>query len=179
MSAVVQATPFAAPSSTPPKADPCVVVILGASGDLTQRKLVPALFRLACAGCMSREFTVIGVGRTRMTDAEFRARMKEGASSSKEIGDFTEAEWREFEERLQYLVGALDENETYERIAARLHALAASGASNNRLFYCATPPTLVPAVLRGLDAAHLAREESGWSRIQPGEAGLSELRSRH
>jgi glucose-6-phosphate 1-dehydrogenase len=165
MSAVVQPTSTEMTEPSLPKAEPCVVVILGASGDLTQRKLVPALFRLACAGCMSRHFSVIGVGRTRLTDAEFRARMKDGASTSKEIGEFTEAEWRDFEARLEYLVGALDEKETYRRIAERLQALNASGASNNRLFYCATPPSLVPAVLRALEAAHLADEESGWSRI--------------
>jgi glucose-6-phosphate 1-dehydrogenase len=165
MPAIVQATTFPVAASALPRAEPCVVVILGASGDLTQRKLVPALFRLACAGCMSRDFSVIGVGRTRMTDAEFRARMKEGASASREIGAFSEAEWSDFEGRLQYVVGALDENHTYERIAAALQSLHASGASSNRLFYCATPPSLVTAVLRGLAAAHLESQDSGWSRI--------------
>ena len=84
-----------------PKAEPCVVVILGASGDLTQRKLVPALFRLACAQCTSKDFTIIGVSRTPMNDAEFRSRMREGATQSGEIGESRKAEWRDFEPRLR------------------------------------------------------------------------------
>jgi glucose-6-phosphate 1-dehydrogenase len=165
MTPVVQAQAMSAGTSPLPKAEPCVIVILGASGDLTRRKLVPALFRLACAGCTSSDFRVIGVARSQMTDAEFRARMHDGAEESREIGDFTDEEWREFEQRLEYLAGGLDGDETYERIAARLNTLAAGGAGSNRVFYCATPPSLVPGILRGLKGAHLESEERGWSRI--------------
>ena len=65
---LVQAKRLPAKELLLPKAEPCTVVILGASGDLTKRKLVPALFRLACAGCMSRHFSVLGIGRSQMTD---------------------------------------------------------------------------------------------------------------
>ena len=165
MPAIVQATPFPLAAARLPEAEPCVVVILGASGDLTQRKLVPALFRLACAECTSKNFTIIGVGRTPMDDAAFRARMREGAAQSKEIGEFGEAEWRDFEPRLHYLSGALDDAGTYRRIAERLDELSAAGVSANHLFYCATPPSLVPAIVEGLKEAGLAQEDAGWSRI--------------
>jgi glucose-6-phosphate 1-dehydrogenase len=165
VSAVVQATPFPVAESRWPTAEPCVVVILGASGDLTQRKLVPALFRLACIECMPPNFSIVGVGRTRMDDAAFRARMREGATQSKEIGPFDNAQWRGFEPRLHYLTGALDDAGTYQRIAQRLAELAAAGGSRNRVFYCATPPSLVPAIVRELKDAGLANEDAGWSRI--------------
>jgi glucose-6-phosphate 1-dehydrogenase len=165
MAPVVQAQALSTQAPQLPQAEPCVVVILGASGDLTQRKLLPAFFRLACAGCTSGDFRVIGVARSQISDAEFRTRAHEGALQSRETGEFTDAEWREFEQRLEYMAGALDDDATYERIAARLDALAAAGASRNHVFYCATPPSLVPGILRGLKAAHLAGDEGGWSRI--------------
>ena len=165
MTPVVQAQAASTEPPPLPKAEPCTVVILGASGDLTRRKLVPALFRLACVGCTSSNFRVIGVARSPMSDDEFRARVHEDALQSREIGDFTDTEWREFEQRLEYLAGALDDKGTYERIAARLNALANSGGSKNRVFYCATPPSLVPGILGGLKAARLASEDGGWSRI--------------
>jgi len=63
VSAIVEAKQFPVAEPSLPKAEPCVVVVFGASGDLTRRKLVPALFHLACAGCTSSQFTVLGIGR--------------------------------------------------------------------------------------------------------------------
>jgi glucose-6-phosphate 1-dehydrogenase len=165
MAAIVQAKRFAFAEPQLPKAEPCVLVILGATGDLTKRKLVPALFRLACVGCMSHDFSILGIGRSRLTDAEFRARMHEGAVNSKETGDFSAPEWQQFSPRLHYMEGALDDVATYRRIAARLEEVSSAGASMNRLFYCATPPSIVPAILHGIDEARLAKEEAGWSRL--------------
>ena len=74
MSAVVEATPIDRSAVMPlPKGESCVLVIFGASGDLTRRKLLPALYDLACLGCMNPSFDVLGVGRTPMTSEEFRA----------------------------------------------------------------------------------------------------------
>jgi glucose-6-phosphate 1-dehydrogenase len=151
---------------TLPKADPCVIVIFGALGDLTKRKLVPALFHLACAGCLSGRFKVLGIGRAEMSDYEFRSLMREGATGSAEMGEFTDAEWQEFAARLHYLQGDLADLDTYHRVAGRLEYMATrEGASNNHLFYSATLPSLAPAIVNGLDAAGLASEERGWSRI--------------
>jgi glucose-6-phosphate 1-dehydrogenase len=141
-------------------------VVFGATGDLTKRKLVPALFRLACAGCLSPHLKVLGVGRHYMSDDDFRAKMREGATASREIGDFSEAEWNKFTARLHYLSGDLTDFETYSRIAARLERLRQeTGVPNNHLFYCATPPSVVPAIVHGLNDARLVSEEKGWSRI--------------
>ncbi len=73
MSVVVEAKLHPIAESRLPEADPCVVVIFGASGDLTQRKLVPALYHLACTDCLANQFKVLGVGRDQMSDDEFRA----------------------------------------------------------------------------------------------------------
>src|SRR6266496_2446940 len=103
MSTTVEATPVVRPAITPlPKGESCVLVIFGASGDLTRRKLIPALYDLACIGCMNPTFDVLGIGRTPMTSEEFRVRMHRAAAVSKEARDFTEEHWSDFEKRLFY-----------------------------------------------------------------------------
>src|SRR5437867_4558805 len=166
MSVIVQAKPFPVAEPPLPKADPCVVVIFGATGDLTQRKLVPALFHLACAGCTSNHFAVLGIGRARMSEEEFRSRMREGAADSKEMGEFSDEQWQAFASRLHYMVGKLDDTETYRRTAARLEQMSTpEGTSANRLFYFSTPPSLALTIVDGLKEAGLATQEKGWSRI--------------
>ena len=166
MSALVEAKPFRVPEPPLPTADPCVIVTFGATGDLTKRKLVPALFSLACVGCMSSAFEVVGVGRKEMSEDEFRAQMREGAQGSTEMGEVSDEAWQRFAARLHYMAGDLDDGETYRRIAARLEELSArEAASANHLFYLATPPSLAPAIVDGLSAAGLSKEEKGWSRI--------------
>src|SRR5262249_7138442 len=83
----LEATPFPIAETSLPKADPCVIVIFGALGDLATRKLVPALFRLAGAGCLSSRFKVLGVARRQINDEEYRERMRAGVAGSKEAGE--------------------------------------------------------------------------------------------
>ena len=71
--------------STLPKAGSCLLIIFGGTGDLTRRKLIPALYDLACIGCTNPTFDVLGVGRTPLTDEQFRERMHEGAAKSKDV----------------------------------------------------------------------------------------------
>lgn len=166
MSAIVEAKPFPVDAPPLPQADPCVVVIFGALGDLTRRKLVPALFHLACTGCTSDQFAVLGVGRDKLSEDEFRARMRAGVTGSKDMGEFSDEDWQMFAPRLHYVPGELNEPKTYRQIAARLQEMEAQeGASTNHLFYFSTPPSLAPSIVDGLSAAGLAKEEKGWSRI--------------
>ena len=73
MSTIIQASPLEKLSRDPlPTGDSCLLVIFGASGDLTNRKLIPGLYNLACEGCMNPEFEVLGIGRTKMSSEEFR-----------------------------------------------------------------------------------------------------------
>ena len=150
---------------TLPQADPCVLVIFGASGDLTRRKLMPALFHLVHEGAMA-EVRILGIGRDPLTDDEFRRRMLEGVSAAEEMGEFSDAEWHEFAGRLHYTAGELVGPAMYSDIATRLETLAQEdGASRNHLFYFATPPDLAPAIVEGLGGAGLARQDKGWARI--------------
>jgi glucose-6-phosphate 1-dehydrogenase len=166
VSVVVEATPFPIVQPPLPKADPCVIVIFGALGDLTKRKLVPALFHLACEGCLSGRFSVLGIGRREMSDYEFCEEMRAGAIGSKELGEVSDAQWQAFAKRLHYMSGNLTDVETHRRLAARLERMMMrEGASANHLFYFATPPSLAPALVNGLSAAGLASEQKGWSRI--------------
>ncbi len=149
-----------------PESVPCVVVIFGASGDLTRRKLVPALYDLFAAGCLAKEFAVFGVGRDQLSTEQFRQSVREGTASSKDVDTFTDEKWDAFAARLSYTAGDLKDGALYREIAARLgHMREAEGASANHLFYFSTPPSLAPAIVEGLGASGLAAEEKGWARI--------------
>jgi glucose-6-phosphate 1-dehydrogenase len=165
MSAVlVEPTPIKIEQPTLPKAEPCVLVIFGATGDLTKRKLIPALCRLLDQGCLDK-VRILGVGRSEMTDDAFQTLVREAADNSEKIEHLDEQQWREFSGRLRYISGELDNEETYRKIAARLEELASEGASQNHLFYFATPPSLFSEIVKGLGKAGLAQEGEHWSRI--------------
>jgi len=165
MSAIlVEPTPIQIEQPTLPRADPCVVVIFGATGDLMKRKLMPALCKLLELGCLDK-VRILGVGRSEMTDDAFQAFAREAVNNSEKIEHLDEQQWREFAGRIHYLSGELDNEETYRTIAARLEELASDGASRNHLFYFATPPSLFAEIVRGLGKAGLAQEGEHWSRI--------------
>src|ERR1700756_1351293 len=105
MSTLVQPAPQKLKTPTLPKGDDCLVVIFGATGDLTRRKLIPALYDLACVGCTTRNFQVLGVGRTKLDDEQLRERRHDGTATSKDTRNFSGEGWQEFAQRLHYLVG--------------------------------------------------------------------------
>lgn len=144
-----------------PKADPCAFVIFGASGDLTHRKLIPALFRLGLAGCLT-DFQILGVGRTEMSDEQFRRDLYESLSTSTKQPVDNNA-WKSFAEHIFYTIGDLKSGNTYQNIRDRLSK--DNTKSQNRLFYLSTPPSLAPVIVKGLGKAGLAQEEKGWTRI--------------
>ncbi len=167
MSAIIEATPMerSAALSSLPKGESCVLVIFGASGDLTRRKLIPALYDLACVGCMNPKFDVLGIGRTPMTSEEFRVRMHGGAANSKEARNFNEKQWTEFEKRLFYFVGDPSDLNFYPRLNTQLEEMRASGSSGNHLFYISTPASVANPIIEGLGSAGLNHNPNGWSRI--------------
>src|SRR5919206_990352 len=112
-----------------PEVEPCVIVIFGASGDLAKRKLIPALYDLFHAGCLKRNFAVLGVGQSPWSDDEFRQTMHEGTSASEDVDDFKEEKWQEFAPHLTYMTGDLTAVATYTEIAARLEKLHAQIAA--------------------------------------------------
>lgn len=123
-------TPEEKQHSVLPHGEPCVVVIFGASGDLTKRKLMPALFHLTCTGCLADNFLVIGVARKSMDVAAFHDMMRDGVEHSREIRAFREDEWLAFTPRVDYLIGGFDDPDTYRRLAERLDKIEAPMGAN-------------------------------------------------
>jgi glucose-6-phosphate 1-dehydrogenase len=142
-----------------------VLVIFGASGDLTRRKLIPALYDLACAGCMNPRFDVLGLGRTPMDSDQFRAEMKEAASHSSEARDFSDEWWAGFEKHLFYMHGDPRDAAFYPQLAARLGDMRKGGLSPNHLFYVSTPASVAGPIIEGLGSAGLNHNDKGWARI--------------
>jgi glucose-6-phosphate 1-dehydrogenase len=146
-------------------APPCTLVIFGANGDLTKRKLLPALYRLAYEGRLTAGFAIIGISRTKMTDGEFRARMKDPVSKFVENSPFDEEVWRPFAESLFYLAGDVSDENTYQTLGARLSELADSRhTQHNVMFYLSTQPSQYAEIAEGIGRAGLAKGE-GWRRI--------------
>lgn len=162
--AIVEANPVQLERPQLPNAEPCVVVIFGATGDLMKRKLVPALCRLTDQGCLEN-VRILGVGRSPMSDDEFKAQVHQALAESKKTDNLDEETWRDFSNRLHYMAGELDVDTTYQQIAERLAQLAKEGASENHLFYLATPPPLFSVIVKHLGAAGLNKEEGHWTRI--------------
>jgi glucose-6-phosphate 1-dehydrogenase len=161
---VVEPNPVHLEQPELPHAEPCVVVIFGATGDLTKRKLMPALCRLTDQGCLE-SVRILGVGRSPMTDDEFQAQVHDALEDSKKIDHLHEQTWQEFSNRLHYMSGELDAETTYQQVAERLEELASEGASKNHLFYLATPPSLFSMIVKRLGEAGLNKEDGHWSRI--------------
>ncbi|GBC81567.1 Glucose-6-phosphate 1-dehydrogenase 2 [bacterium HR10] len=148
--------------------DPCILVIFGASGDLTRRKLMPALYTLARRRLLPMGFAVLGLARSPMSDDEFRARMRESVEAFSGEGSPEAAIWEEFARSLFYVSADFRGPEGYRQLGAMLSRLDHERATaGNRIFYLALPPSLYDDVIRGLDAAGLARPSTpaNWTRI--------------
>jgi glucose-6-phosphate 1-dehydrogenase len=147
---------------------PCTVVIFGASGDLTRRKLLPALWNLHMEGRLPDGFSVVGLARTEKTDDEFRAEALEGARKHSRFRDVPQEKWDEFAEGIYYLRGQYDRLETYQELEQLLTRLCDErGSCGNQLFYLATPPSGYEEISQKLGESGLARKgvEGGWARI--------------
>ncbi|MCA1621048.1 MAG: glucose-6-phosphate dehydrogenase [Acidobacteria bacterium] len=147
-------------------AEPCAVVIFGASGDLARRKLIPALYRLVQERLLPAEFAIIGLGRTPMTDEEFREKMKASVAEFSESKTVDEEVWRSFAAKLQFLPSNIDRPECYGELAKRLEQVDAEhGTQGNRLFYLSVAPEFYAEAVKQLGEAGLTRQERGWVRV--------------
>jgi glucose-6-phosphate 1-dehydrogenase len=153
-------------AAAPPPADPCAFVIFGASGDLTHRLLVPALYNLEATGLLPAGFTIIGVARREMSVDEFRRNLVDGLRKFA-TRPFDEALVDRLLHGLDYLAGEFDDPATYRRLHdAVQRAEYELGTRGNAIFYLATPPSAFAVVARGLAEAGLLRQEGGrWRRV--------------
>src|SRR5580704_3623063 len=165
--ATLETSEPAKPRSISP-ADPCTIVIFGASGDLSRRKLVPALYGLAAQNCLARRFAIIGFARTPMSDEAFQTSAIESVKKFADTNTLREAECKEFANALAYVAGEYHHPEAFEKLKNRLEELDQQHNLNgNRLFYLATPPDVYPGIIEQLGKAGLAKNPNGkyWTRI--------------
>lgn len=144
-------------------ADPCGIVIFGASGDLTRRKLIPSLFKLAQDNVLPKDYYILGVARTDLSDASFQDKIRE------DLSIFPDTKTRsDFIKRCKYLPGDYGKVSLYEGLRKRLSALDLEhGVKGRRIFYLSTPPQLYETLVQQLGASGLAspRNEEGWVRV--------------
>src|SRR2546421_2530089 len=149
-----------------PTNTPCIMVIFGAAGDLTKRKLIPALYNLKKGDLLSDNLAVIGVARAELNDEEFRQRLRD------DMKDFAtdkvdEKVWKWLEERLYYFSGNFTDDQTFTRLRELLEKTDQERqAEGNYFFYLATAPEYFAPVVEKLGAVDLTREEdSHWRRV--------------
>jgi glucose-6-phosphate 1-dehydrogenase len=148
---------------------PCAMVIFGASGDLTERKLVPALYYLFRANLLPEGFSVIGCAKTPYSDDAFREKMRNGVKKYLEVSPEDSDLLDTFIRRISYVSDDFGESQAYEQLKNTLeHLEKQRGTSGNRLFYLATPPSVFPVIVNHLGTAGLAQPgaaDNGWTRV--------------
>jgi glucose-6-phosphate 1-dehydrogenase len=149
--------------------DPCAFVIFGASGDLTARKLIPALYNLACQDLLPAGFAVIGYAMTAMDDETFREKMREWVKNSPEVLVFRQKLWEAFAPALHYVTGDFESPKGYQQLRTTLEqADADHGCGGNRIFYLATAPTFFAPIVTALSINTLIERQGSsgrWARL--------------
>ena len=147
------------------RADDCILVVFGASGDLTRRKLLPAIYNLAEARLLPERFAVVGVARPRIDEGDYRQQMRERVKSA-EGEPLDPVKWTAIGERLHYVSGEFHDKQLYQELSGLLLELGARySIPPNYLFYFAVPPDLFATVADQLAASGLAHEGDGWRRV--------------
>ncbi|HEV7797285.1 MAG TPA: glucose-6-phosphate dehydrogenase [Pyrinomonadaceae bacterium] len=148
-------------------APPCAVVIFGATGDLTRRKLLPALYRLAQQRLIPGEFAILGTARQPLSDEEFRALMKAAVTEFGPDDSLDESEWQSFAKRIFYIAGDLSDAQLYQELRIKLEEIDKEfDTQGNRIFYLATAPDYFGVIAKQLGEAKLAKPRKGsWTRI--------------
>lgn len=155
-------------------AGPCSVVIFGVTGDLTARKLMPALFNLFIQGHLPDQFQIVGVARKEKSDSEFQSEIMEALQTHcRAKPSAYKQEWERFATHLKYHQTLFDKKEGYERLKGKLIEFEKSTKSDcGRLFYFSTPPSFFPEIASQLksqqlitEASDALHEKGAWSRV--------------
>lgn len=141
--------------------DPCTFVIFGATGNLSQKKLMPALYHLEQAGRLPADMRVLGVGRREWDDEAWRNLVEDWVSPRARAG-LDQNVWARFRERLHFFRGDLKDEDVYRRLGAHL---AQPDYSSNVAFYMSLAPAEYALVSNGLADAGLNRDDDGWRRV--------------
>jgi len=161
--------PFRAGLRTERVGEPCAMVIFGASGDLSHRKLLPALYNLGLTGVLPANFAVVGFAKDAFTRDAYRAEMKTATAEFSRRKPLDEEVWGDFAAGLDYVSGSFNDPAAFQKLKVALDAAdKARGTQGNRLFYCAVPPSVMPMILEQLNASGLVQNRgkgAPWSRI--------------
>ncbi|MDQ2903394.1 MAG: glucose-6-phosphate dehydrogenase [Ktedonobacteraceae bacterium] len=146
--------------------EPCVMVIFGATGDLTHRKLLPALYNLALEHPLPAGFSVVGFARRPYDDTQFREQALEAVNEYSRQKPVNTQVWDSFASGIFYLQSDFHDPAGYERLNTLLNKIDQErGTGGNRIFYLSTPPSQYPEIIQHLGAAGLNRNRKGWTRI--------------
>ena len=159
------ASPFQDPLRFERRVPPNVIVIFGANGDLTKRKLLPALYRLAYERRIPPAFAVVGNSRTEMTDDAFREKMRESVEKFLEDSPFDADLWQAFAKNLYYQAGDVSDPAMFEQLKQRLDAIdKEKQTEGNVLFYLSTQPSYYAPIVENMGKAGL-QNGNGWRRL--------------
>ncbi|HEY9287099.1 MAG TPA: glucose-6-phosphate dehydrogenase [Candidatus Dormibacteraeota bacterium] len=146
--------------------DPAVMVIFGASGDLTARKLMPALYNLTLNRYLPTGFSVVGVANTPWSDQEFRQHMEEAVKKNSRTQPVDQSVWHTFAQSLSYVPMGFEDKDGYRKLDAALQQIDQErGTNGNRIFYFATLPNFFPVIIEGLGTSGLVKGDEGWKRV--------------
>lgn len=144
----------------------CSIIIFGASGDLTKRKLIPSFYDLFIVGLMPEKFSIIGASRTNYSDEDFRGKMK---SALEEFGDLDESKKNSidnFLKNIYYQTVDPNKEEDFNLLRIKIDSISKqNGIDKNIVFYLSTPPSLYEVIPKGLAKQGLNNQENGWRRI--------------
>ncbi len=146
--------------------EPCVMVIFGATGDLTHRKLLPALYNLALEHPLPAGFSVVGFARRPYNDDVFRQQALDSVNEFSRQKPVNPQVWESFASGIYYLQSDFNDPTGYEKLNALLNKLDHErGTCGNRIFYLSTPPSQYPEIIQHLGAANLNRNRKGWTHV--------------
>jgi len=150
--------------------DPCILIIFGATGDLTARKLFPAIYNLAREGALPSQFAVVGFARREKSHDQFRQEMKDAINQHSRVKPVDESIWKDFEQQIFYHQSEFHEEKGYEALGNFLRELDGRfGTKGNRVFYLSTQPRFFTTICEKLHGSQLVYDEKKvqdkWSRI--------------
>ena len=145
-------------------ADPCVIVIFGASGDLVSRKLIPSLYEMFVHGHLPAQTCILGISRTELSDDDWREKLASWVK--KHAASFDEDNWEKFAKRIYYFAGSATEIEIYPNLSKRIEDLSQqSDCRGNILFYLSVGPNLYEPIVECIGASGLVLEGRKWCSI--------------
>lgn len=138
------------------KLPPTILVIFGGSGDLTNRKLIPALYNLFLENQLPEKFTIIGQGRTEYSDEEFRKHLRTGLDEFSRSGASRDEDWNSFKEKINYQSADLFDDQSYQRLAKKIQSIEKDwNEEANTIFYFAISPQLIQPVAKNIGRNNL------------------------